>query len=542
MQQNNKIEISNFLLQDLNIIEDIIPKINFTITKYGYETLKNQLKYIEYDNLEINIFTILYLHNNKEYTKTIENELFKIYKNQHIIDIWFSDNCDSDIYFDKQIDFLNNSYILSIYNNLKIGNIILTILTFIILYYVCNMCGYDINPIEYFNSLIITYHTMATSILNYVLSDSDTINIIASACMCIYICVQLPKIYNIINLFINHQKKCDIIKQEYNIIFETLQTIKTIIEIDHLNYNIKNISNSEKIKLAYHNVIKHFDTNNSLGIIITEKLNCNMYKEDFNYLCEYIGWIDMMISNSILLDNGYCVPNIDLISEKPYIMINNVWNPIMNYQTQIKNDINIGEINDKTNKTLIITGPHKAGKTTFMKSCILAIYLAQSIGVSCCKELIFTPFKSIVSYLNIPNNYGKQSLFEAELDRCLIYYNNCKQANNKNFIIGFIDELFCGSNNTDCIAGSYAVIKNLSNAVYALTVIITHFNDICCIENVDYKQFKAIENISKTNIKKYKIYDGISKQCMAINLLKSCGYSNDVIMSAKDKIKEIKKD
>ena len=56
---------------------------------------------------------------------------------------------------------------------------------------------------------------------------------------------------------------------------------------------------------------------------------------------------------------------------------------------------------------------------TYIKSIIECIILGQTIGIVPAAELSITPFANITTYLNIPDCQGKESLFQAEMNRCL---------------------------------------------------------------------------------------------------------------------------
>jgi DNA mismatch repair protein MutS len=159
--------------------------------------------------------------------------------------------------------------------------------------------------------------------------------------------------------------------------------------------------------------------------------------------------------------------------------------------------------------------------------------------------LYFTPFDKMFTYLNVPDNIGKESLFEAELERCYSYYQTVKNSANNYKVIGYIDELFTGTNYLEGMSGSYAIIKKISECVDAITIVSTHFHEICDIPNIEYCKFYA--NVKKEDELKhgesiydftYKIQNGISDQCIALNLLKERGYGNDIIDIALKKLTE----
>jgi len=284
----------------------------------------------------------------------------------------------------------------------------------------------------------------------------------------------------------------------------------------HLIFTKNELSN---IKYSFKILNKHFISNNSLGYIIMEKINYVEYLTDFENVLMYIGTVDMLISNSNLLNEGYSSPFVDLVYEKPYISISNVWNPLLDFNKQVKNSLTIG-LTDY--QTMIITGPNKAGKSTFIRSLILSIYLTQSLGITCAESLYFTPFNSIFTYLNVPDHIGKDSLFEAELERCYEYHISAHASNPNNKILGFIDEMFTGTNYAEGMSGSYAIIKKLSEIQHSITIITTHFHEICSIPNIIYCKFYAdVFTTDKQGVSKYKfpykIANGISHQCIALD-------------------------
>ena len=57
------------------------------------------------------------------------------------------------------------------------------------------------------------------------------------------------------------------------------------------------------------------------------------------------------------------------------------------------------------------------------------IILAQTIGFSFCQEMSLTPFHNFITHLNIPDCQGKESLFQAEMNRCYQYLQELQSLN-----------------------------------------------------------------------------------------------------------------
>lgn len=196
----------------------------------------------------------------------------------------------------------------------------------------------------------------------------------------------------------------------------------------------------------------------------------------------------------------------------------------------------------------VITGPNAAGKSTFIKSTSLNILLSQTMGISCSSVCKITPFYYINTQINIPDSKGVESLFEAEMFRCKYNIDIVKQLplNYKSFIV--FDEIFSSTNIIEGISGAYAILDKLSKYNNTLIIITTHYLYLTKLPN--FKKIKFIADISDSiqsdcnNTKRisynYKIQNGISKQFIALDILKSKFLDDlDIIekaMSIKNKL------
>lgn len=177
---------------------------------------------------------------------------------------------------------------------------------------------------------------------------------------------------------------------------------------------------------------------------------------------------------------------------------------------------------------MIITGPNKVGKSTFMGSVITNVYLAQSLGIWCADRAPLTPFRVIFTYLNVPDCVGRESPFEADINRC---YNYIKIESLRGFGIGIVDELFTGTNPKEGKDGSYAILKRISANPTNITILSTHFHDTLDRLNREDFEFTA-KKINDRFIYSYKIENGVSDQCIALQLLKERGFEKSIIDDA----------
>ena len=96
---------------------------------------------------------------------------------------------------------------------------------------------------------------------------------------------------------------------------------------------------------------------------------------------------------------------------------------------------------------MLLSGPNGSGKSTYIKSVLENIILAQTIGFSFCQEMSLTPFHNFITHLNIPDCQGKESLFQAEMNRCYQYLQELQSLNQEGkFSFNIIDEIFVSTN------------------------------------------------------------------------------------------------
>ncbi len=135
----------------------------------------------------------------------------------------------------------------------------------------------------------------------------------------------------------------------------------------------------------------------------------------------------------------------------------NIWHPCLDRERIVLNSINL----DKTKPNLVITGPNAGGKSTFIKSITVNILLAQTLKITAASEFRFTPFTLINTYLNIPDVKGKESLFEAEIDRARDHLLKLEKLPSDEFSFLIMDEIFSSTNPEEGISGGYAICEML---------------------------------------------------------------------------------
>ncbi len=213
----------------------------------------------------------------------------------------------------------------------------------------------------------------------------------------------------------------------------------------------------------------------------------------------------------------------------PYVCLTNTWHPCLNEDTTVKNSILIDAQN------IILTGPNAGGKSTFIKTVIVNILLSQTLGIAFAEKCLLQPFSTISTQINVPDTKGKESLFEAEMHRCKTTLDLIGKPGIKLVVM---DEIFNSTNPVEGIAGAYAVAKKISEHNDTLLIFTTHFVYLTKLSKYTQGRFinyrmNVDKDMETSRIKfPYILQPGVSKQYVALELLKLNGFDNDLIEEA----------
>ncbi len=146
------------------------------------------------------------------------------------------------------------------------------------------------------------------------------------------------------------------------------------------------------------------------------------------------------------------------------------------YHIMLEQPVNYDVEMDKNKNFLFLTGANMAGKSTFIKACGTAVYLAHiGMGVPA-KSMQLSFFDGILSNINVIDNIAKgESYFYNEVQR--IKATVQKVSNGKKWLI-LIDELFKGTNVQDAMKCSTTVIEGLLKIKTSTFILSTHFYSI----------------------------------------------------------------
>lgn len=217
---------------------------------------------------------------------------------------------------------------------------------------------------------------------------------------------------------------------------------------------------------------------------------------------------------------------------RPVFKMNNAWHPCLDKTKAICNDFGVG--GDICNNA-IITGPNAGGKSTFVKTLLINILLSQTCTISASSNCTMTPFYYINSQISIPDCKGYESLFQAELYRCKNNMDIIKSLGSDQYAFVVMDEIFNSTNVIEGISGAYAIAKKMGENNNSVIIFTTHFSYLTKLEKKtkNFINYRMNVEIDGDNINfPYKLSRGISKQYIALELLKQKGFDQDIIDEA----------
>jgi DNA mismatch repair protein MutS len=254
------------------------------------------------------------------------------------------------------------------------------------------------------------------------------------------------------------------------------------------------------------------------------------YKNNTIQLLQHFYELDAYYSMAAAAKNYNFVFPTWLQNDTPVLEVSAAIHPLV--ANPVDNTISLTQ---KSN-LLFLTGANMAGKSTFIKTVGIVLYLAH-VGIGApAKKVNLTLFDGLITNLTIADNIVKgESYFFNEVQR--IKNTIEKIIDGKKYFV-LIDELFKGTNIQDAMKCSTAVIEGLQNLRNSLFIISTHLYEISDglqhFENIQFSYFETAVN-QKELIFHYQLKKGVSQDRLGYLILEREG-----VVDLLEKITKIK--
>ena len=201
----------------------------------------------------------------------------------------------------------------------------------------------------------------------------------------------------------------------------------------------------------------------------------------------------------------------------------------------IPNDTNI---NNSSDRMLIITGPNMAGKSTYMRQVALITIIAH-IGCFVPAKVAEIPLTDrIFTRVGASDNLiSDQSTFMVEMNEVALILNKAT----KNSLL-ILDEVGRGTSTYDGLSIAWAVVEYITEKIKAKTLFATHYHELSELEG----SLEGVRNY-KVTVKEFngkviflrKIQEGSANKSFGIEVASLAGVPNIVTESAKKILKRL---
>lgn len=293
---------------------------------------------------------------------------------------------------------------------------------------------------------------------------------------------------------------------------ETLNKTDIPLKLALFKENISALIDNKDFKALYTKRLKiTYSKLNKLDNLFRRK-----YKNELHKIIDLVYNLDAFISIAkVAKQKNLALPNYSDLTT-PSLSIEGFYHPLLH------NAVPYSIIIDESSNLCFLTGPNMAGKSTFLKSVGLSVYLAHIGFPVPAKKMTTTIYNGIVTTINLSDdiNLG-DSHFYSEVNR--IKETILKIKEKKNLLVIF-DELFRGTNVKDAFDCSLLIIKSFANIPDSAYLISTHITEVAekvkDLRNIQFKFFdsKLVDNIPTFE---YKLENGISHERLGMYILKN---------------------
>ncbi|WP_432713595.1 MutS-related protein [Pedobacter sp.] len=219
----------------------------------------------------------------------------------------------------------------------------------------------------------------------------------------------------------------------------------------------------------------------------------------------------------VAVEKDLCFPEY-IASTEMYIAISGLAHPKLAHP--VTNDLTL-----KNEKNMVLlTGSNMAGKSSFLKSLGIALYLSHIGFPVFAKKMETTIFNGLITTINLPDDINNGlSHYLSEVKRLKEAASSLLEQENM-FIM--FDELFRGTNVKDAFDASLAVISELSKVKNSVFFISTHIVELAeKLENFNNISYKYMETLLEEEkpIFTYKLREGVAQERVGMYIIKNEG-------------------
>ena len=264
---------------------------------------------------------------------------------------------------------------------------------------------------------------------------------------------------------------------------------------------------------------------------LTEKVD-NLKKT-----AEGIAELDVLISlANVARDRGFVKPIIADFGEQ--LIIKDGRHPVVEAALKQRFVPNDCVLDNSENRTMIITGPNMAGKSTYMRQVAIITVMAHIGSFVPAKEAIIPLVDKIFTRIGASDSLiSDQSTFMVEMTEVA---NIVKNATENSLLI--LDEVGRGTSTYDGLSIAWAALEYLTEKVRAKTLFATHYHELTELEGVidGVKNYKiTVKEMPNGVIFLRKIARGGANRSFGIEVALLAGVGEQITNRAKEILKQL---
>lgn len=274
-----------------------------------------------------------------------------------------------------------------------------------------------------------------------------------------------------------------------------------------------------------------FSLYEKLKSVLAENIN------KFKTISSAVALLDLIVSFAVVAKtNKYVRPRM-VDSGKP-LEIKDGRHPVVECISKERFIPNDTLLDENENRTMIITGPNMAGKSTYMRQTAIIAIMAHLGSFVPAKSATIPLIDKVFTRVGASDNLiSDQSTFMVEMIEVASILQNAT----KNSLL-ILDEVGRGTSTYDGLSIAWAVIEHLTEKIGAKTMFATHYHELTELESKmqGVKNYKiSVKEINGGVVFLRKIMRGGANRSFGIEVASLAGVPTEVTDRAKEILKSI---
>ena len=261
--------------------------------------------------------------------------------------------------------------------------------------------------------------------------------------------------------------------------------------------------------------------------------------DDFQVTSDAICDLDIVNALAIVAkENNYVKPTI--LNKGECLNIVDGRHPVVEAISKQKFIPNDTLLDNQENRTMILTGPNMAGKSTYMRQVAIITLMAQIGSFVPAKYAEIPIVDRIFTRIGASDNLiSDQSTFMVEMAEMANIVNN---ATKDSLLI--LDEIGRGTSTFDGLSIAWSVVEYITNIIQAKTMFATHYHELTELEGVlgGVKNYKVtVKELQGGIVFMRKIMRGGANKSFGIEVAELAGINEAVTKRARQILKKLEK-